>query len=95
MCVCEPQSQKNIIRNDMYLCMWHGNTISTISTHHSDGQHMHADRNRRNFNRHYRGGGNQLRVGGARQDCVFARNLRACIDNGLYVKDLRNVHEQP
>ena len=36
-------------------------------------------------------------VGGARQDNVFARNLRARIDNGLYVrtlKDLRNVHEQ-
>ena len=23
---------------------------------------------------------------------MFARNLRARIDNGLYVKDLRNVH---
>ena len=36
-------------------------------------------------------------VGGARQDNVFARNLRARIDNGPYVrtfKDLRNVHEQ-
>ena len=33
--------------------------------------------------------------GGARQDNVFARNLRACFDNGLYVhalKDLHNVH---
>ena len=47
--------------------------------------------------KHIQGRRQPTSVGGARQDNVFARNLRARIDNGLYVrtlKDLRNVHEQ-